>query len=85
LKNETNKNTRTVNADSAASQSKNSIDNSEEDIDFLLSLKEPVQNNPTTVIQSISISHNIGKRLRRILFLIILLFCNFYLRNYKDK
>lgn len=68
LKNETNENTRTDQSKdlelttNAVSESKNSTNNLEEDIDFLLSLKEPVQNNPTTIAQSISISHNIGKK-----------------------
>jgi len=62
LKNETNESMKKLNTESAESQSKNNINNLEEDIDFLLSLKEPVQNNPTTITQSISISHNTGKR-----------------------
>lgn len=67
MKSETNENTRTdqlkldlkltVNSESQSIDSSNNL----EDIDFLLSLKEPVQNNPATVTQSISISHNIGK------------------------
>lgn len=37
-----------------------SVDNLEEDIDFLLSLKEPVQSNPT-ITPLLSTSHNNGK------------------------
>lgn len=37
--------------------SENCINNSEEEIEFLLSLKEPIQSNPT-IPQLISTSHN---------------------------
>ncbi|KAH0947119.1 hypothetical protein HN011_004018 [Eciton burchellii] len=39
-------------------KSKENIDNLEEDIDFLLSLKEPVQSNITIIKQPVSISRN---------------------------
>jgi hypothetical protein len=42
-------------------KSKENIDNLEEDIDFLLSLKEPVQSNITIIKQPVSISRNNGK------------------------
>jgi len=45
----------------ANTKSKENLDNLEEDIDFLLSLKEPVQSNITTIRQSVPISHNNGK------------------------
>lgn len=39
-----------------------SIDNLEEDIDFLLSLKEPVQSSAATITQPISVPHASGKK-----------------------
>jgi len=42
-------------------KSKENIDNLEEDIDFLLSLEQPVQNNITPAKESVSISRNNGK------------------------
>lgn len=45
----------------AKTQSRESIDNLEEDIDFLLSLTEPVQSDLMTATQSVSISHDNGK------------------------
>lgn len=68
-KSETNENSRTdqskdtglnMNAEEVQSQSKDSTNL--EDIDFLLSLKEPVQNNPMTITHPISISHNIDSK-----------------------
>ncbi|EZA56534.1 hypothetical protein DMN91_001863 [Ooceraea biroi] len=40
------------------SQSEDSIDSLEEDIDFLLSLKEPVQSGVTTITQPVPLSHS---------------------------
>ncbi|XP_072762729.1 uncharacterized protein [Anoplolepis gracilipes] len=63
LKNEKKKDIKTNQSKNLESNTKfpsEDINNLEEDIDFLLSLKEPVQNNPT-IPQFISTSHNDSK------------------------
>jgi len=51
------------NMKSTNAKAEDSIDDLEEDLDFLLSLKEPVQSTVIGIVQpmSLSISHNSGK------------------------
>lgn len=67
IKSETKKNTRIDRSKDIESttnaKSENSIDDLEEDLDFLLSLKEPVQSTAIGIVQSMSLStsHSNGK------------------------